>query len=459
MRTDTPAFAVVGHPNKGKSSVVAALTQDDSVVISPFSGTTELSQRFSLTVADRVVFDLIDTPGFQRAQACLAWLEQEPVAADQRPARVRAFVAEHQASERFRDEVELLRPICKGAGIVYVVDGSLPYSQEYETEMEILRWTAKPRLALINPIGGSEFVSQWQQALSQYFSLVRVFNPLEADFEQHLQLLHAFAQLHLGEPGSLERAIEELQTYRQSKLRQAARLVVERLHRLISYHVKTDRNYLPEALREDPVGRFNRELNRIEAESRRELEVLFLHHGLQTEMDAMQVLPGELMDREHWRLWGLERRELALASAAAGVSLGFGADLAAGGHSLLLGSIGGGVVGGLTGWLGSDWLRQRLPAWLPYHRKFQQLGPVSDPNFAFVILGRALQHARAMLRHSHADRDILRLEGEQGSSVMSRLPRKAQARLLKLVWQLRRQGLGGAAAGKLESWVQDKLLE
>ena len=456
MSDQAPAFAVVGHPNKGKSSVVAALTQNDAVVISPLSGTTQRSQRFSLKQAERTVFDLVDTPGFQRAGACLAWLQQEPVSADLRPQRVHQFLEEFEGGEQFQDEVELLRPIDQGAGIVYVVDGSLPYSPEYETEMEILRWTAKPRLALINPIGGDAFVEQWQQALSQYFSLVRVFNPLEAGFEQHLQLLHAFGQLHLGSPGSLEHAISELQTYRKMQLRQAARLIVERLYRLSSYHVDTSGGYLPEALRKDPVEQFNLELNRIEQESRRELEVLFLHHGMQTEMASMNLLPGELMDREQWSLWGLQRSQLAVASAAAGASIGFGADLAAGGHSLFLGSVGGGVLGGLTGWLGSDWLRQRLPAWLPYHRKQQQLGPVSDPNFAFVILGRSLQHAQAMLRHSHADRAKLRLDTGQGH-LMSQLPTGEQVRLLKLAWQLRRQGLEGAAAGKLEDWVLDQL--
>ena len=52
----------------------------------------------------------------------------------------------------FPDECELLRPIVEGAGILYVVDGSVPYGPEYEAEMEILRWTGRPSMAVINPI-------------------------------------------------------------------------------------------------------------------------------------------------------------------------------------------------------------------------------------------------------------------------------------------------------------------
>ena len=38
-----PRFAVVGHPNKGKSSIVATLAEDDAVQISPLPGTTAAS--------------------------------------------------------------------------------------------------------------------------------------------------------------------------------------------------------------------------------------------------------------------------------------------------------------------------------------------------------------------------------------------------------------------------------
>lgn len=453
--TSMPIFAVVGHPNKGKSSVVAALTQNDSVVISPLSGTTLQAQRFQLQLDQRKIFELVDTPGFQRAEACLQWLQQTSPSADQRPARVREFVRQFAETPQFTDEVELLRPICEGAGIVYVVDGSLPYSAEYETEMEILRWTAKPRLALINPICGPDFVDDWQRALSQYFSLVRVFDPMNAGFDQHLQLLRAFGELQHGQAHSLDAAIDELKHYRELKLRQAARLIVERLHTLQTYHV-TINPEIPDALQKDPVTSFNTALNRLEEDSRRELEVLFLHHRMESEVGRLNLIAGELMDQELWSLWGLDRKQLALVSAAAGASLGFGADLAVGGHSLLLGSIGGGVLGGLSAWVGADWLRQKLPAWLPYHQQKHQFGPVRDANFAFVILGRALQHAQAMLAHSHADNSKLTLQDEHHNFMQS-LDNSSQIRLLRQAWQLQKHGMQSAAAGKLEDWVYQQL--
>ena len=42
-----PVFAIVGHPNKGKSSIVATLAEDDDVAISPRPGTTTVRIAYS----------------------------------------------------------------------------------------------------------------------------------------------------------------------------------------------------------------------------------------------------------------------------------------------------------------------------------------------------------------------------------------------------------------------------
>ncbi len=122
-----PKFAVVGHPNKGKSSIVSTLSQDATVTISSIPGTTTQQRAFPLKVDGKVLYELYDTPGFQRARAILAWLKKEVTTADKRADRVKKFVYEHRNCEKFSDEIELLTPIVSGAGIIYVVDGSKPY--------------------------------------------------------------------------------------------------------------------------------------------------------------------------------------------------------------------------------------------------------------------------------------------------------------------------------------------
>ena len=63
-------FAVVGHPNKGKSSIVSTLSRNDAIAISPRSGTTTKSDEFLVRIANSS-YTLIDTPGFQRPRQLL----------------------------------------------------------------------------------------------------------------------------------------------------------------------------------------------------------------------------------------------------------------------------------------------------------------------------------------------------------------------------------------------------
>src|SRR3546814_3333748 len=101
--------------------------------------------------------------------------------------------------------------------ILYVVDGSVPYSRENEAEMEILRWTGQPSLALINRIGKDDHTGTWRAALGQYFQIVRCFDAVRAPFEDHLGLLRGFGELAPGWREPLEPAIEYLRAQRQHR--------------------------------------------------------------------------------------------------------------------------------------------------------------------------------------------------------------------------------------------------
>src|SRR5690625_1289647 len=202
---DLPRFAVVGHPNKGKSSIVATLAQNDSIAIAMEPGTTRDSDVYPLRVDGETLYELIDTPGFQRPRQALAWMLEHSHGASDRADTVRAFVVQHRGDARFHDECELLQPIVDGAGILYVVDGSVPYSSENEAEMEILRWTGRPSLALINHIGEGDCSASWEAALGQYFRIVRHFDAVRAPFEDHLGLLRGFGELASGWREPLER--------------------------------------------------------------------------------------------------------------------------------------------------------------------------------------------------------------------------------------------------------------
>lgn len=429
-----PAFAVVGHPNKGKSSIVATLAEDPNVAISDIPGTTRKSQPFTFRIDAEPLYTLIDTPGFQRATAVLDWLASRASQANERPSAVQAFVDTHADDERFHDEVELLRPILEGAGILYVVDGAKPYGREYEVEMQILQWTGQPRMALINRIGEGDYVEQWRQALGQHFSIVREFNALHADFDKRLSLLRAFAELDESSRSAIEAAVAAMTTERARRLRLSARTVAENLIEALGLSEQSnlaegaDTDALTTTLRD----RLQERLRRCEARQRRSIEALYRHSDLAAEFSG-ELPGGDLFAAESWQLFGLSREQLLISGALSGAVAGTGIDVLLGGASLLLGAGIGAVVGGAGAWFGGDELAKAKVLGQPLGGQVLEVGPVQAANFPWVWLGRALLHHRLVAETNHARRQAISLSLAGAENVMDGIGaelRKTLARAL-----------------------------
>ncbi len=446
MQRDSGAnFCVVGHPNKGKSSIVATLTEIDSVVIGPESGTTRTADAFSFQVDQCVVLTLTDTPGFQRAREVLHWLQQEPLAPHERPDRVRAFLASEEHQQRFKDEVELLTPIMQGAGIVFVTDASSPVSSSDIAEMEILRWTGQPRMAIINPIAGATCQQEWTQTLNQYFQWVRVFDPLKAPLDSRLRLLSAMAELVESDQ---RQAVLKLVDF----LKRREVLRTDQLAEQIACY------WCEQVTRQLDVGRFPTTaaaetalqvaLNKAETEQFNRWMTAFNYSRLdfRSESDWMADY-ADLMNLEHWSYWGLKPQQLLWVSGAAGVAAGSMVDVGTAGGSMLLGAVTGGVLGTAGGWL----MTQATPGrriHLPGIRKHQYVGPVKHPNFPFVLMSRALSFVQELRARTHARRDQLALTTNPSNWASS-----DQVALLRWAKQLQSGKWNHSAQQALEAWV------
>lgn len=443
-----PSLCVVGHPNRGKSSIVSTLIENDSVGISPESGTTRRADAFEFSLDGQPLLRLIDTPGFQRARQVLAWLQSEPVSPGQRPDRVRAFLAEPGHAERFPDEVALLRPIVDGAGILYVVDGAQPPSPMDEAEMEILRWTGQPRLAVINPMDREADVDTWRRTLGQFFQWVRVFNPLTATMPARQALLRAVGELtpewtqpvrRLNE-GLARRDRQRLLDVSESLAAYWAEQLLERQPVSVPGAIGRQRaaEQLRRALDEREAG-FFRSLREAWGQTRRELK---------REGDwALDT--DELMNTETWYLWGLKQRQLLVVSASAGTATGLAVDVGLGGASLLTGAISGGLLGSMGGWLAS---REWSGKGGPLARRKTVMGPVKHPNFPLVAMARALTFTRQLWLRPHAERSALVLRSEAGQ-----WSREDQVRLLGWARRLQQQRWRPRDQDALVSWVEQRL--
>jgi hypothetical protein len=416
-----PRFAVVGHPNKGKSSIVATLAHDDRIAVSAESGTTVVSESV-VVKAENATFMLTDTPGFQRPTRALEWLQGRADSADQRAQAVRQFVDDKSCQDRFPDEVQLLKPIVDGAAILYVVDGSRPYGREYEAEMEILRWTGQASMALVNPIENENHIEDWQQALGQYFKIVKVFNPMQADFGKQLSILEAFSLLVEDWRGSLGQFVEESRQSREDLLHGCTDLLADLLQDMCFYELSEEvsTKSQAEALAPALEQRFYSWLKQREERAHEDLKQLLGFRQLNSEIRDLPI-DGELFDTEKWVLWGLNRQQLAVAAGLGGAAAGALVDVGFAGLTFGIGTLSGSLLAGGSAWLNADRIADYKLKGLPLGGYEARQGPISSRNFPYVLLGRFLFLAHRLQHRTHARRDVVQIEQGDMDAMFARL--------------------------------------
>jgi hypothetical protein len=442
----TPTFAVVGRVNKGKSSVVSTLVEDDSIRVDPEPGTTRVCTRFPFRSDDgRTLCVVVDTPGFEEAPRALTWLRAREGTAADHAALVAQLVATFRDRGEFADECALLQPILDGAAILYVVDASLPYRANYEAEMEILRWTGRPRMALVNRIGGDDHVDEWRRALAQYFSVVRLFDAHRSGFAERVSLLRAFRELDDDARGAIDEAIAVLRAdwarRRERSARVIAQLVADALTCTEEHPLAEDES--PDAHRGEWQEAFLESLRRRERRARGEIETLYRHERLRREEGDLgaEDFDRDLFAEESRRVFGLDTWQLVRAGAVGGAAIGGTIDAATLGHSFLLGTVIGGFLGGTAAYWGGLRIAEVRVLGQRVGGRVAIVGPVRDPNFPWIVLDRALAHFESVVTRAHAQRDVLavrRPAGKVGAS--SRLDAAERASLGTIFATLRRGG-------------------
>ncbi|MCA9733561.1 GTPase/DUF3482 domain-containing protein [candidate division KSB1 bacterium] len=415
-----PQFAVIGRVNKGKSSIVSTLAEDDSVQIESAAGTTKVCQEFPIRIDGRTVITLIDTPGFQQAPRALAWLNAHQVSAADRRAVVQQFLTTFKNSDDFVDECRLLQPIMDGAGILYVVDGARPFRRNYEAEMEILRWTGQPRMALINYIGETDFSGEWKQALDQYFSVVRQFNAQKVSFEDRILLLQAFRELHEDWREPVEQSIQFLQDEWQRRQRFAAHRIAEMLvEELTYYHELTLEPYEKvEDYRSDLEVKFHEHLRKREQKARSDIEKIYQHVLInkQEKEIAKPIFNQDLFAESTWDMLGLSAVQLLGLGAVGGAVAGGALDAVVGGSSFMAGAITGALLGAGSVFYFSTNRFASIEAIGSYlqGKNIVRIGPHKNKNFPWILLDRALLHYFSVRDWAHSRRETLVLQNDSG---------------------------------------------
>jgi hypothetical protein len=407
--SDIPFFAVVGHPNEGKSSVVSTLTENDLVPISAVPGETRQCVTYTIRVDGETLVRFVDTPGFQMPLQTLRWMQ---LYAGPRERMIEEFIRAHQSDPRFADDCELLRPLAKGAGIVYVADASRPLRPNDEAEMEILRLTGRPRMAVINPkAADTSYLSDWKASFAKTFNVSFLFNAHRATFTERIELLEALQHIEQEWGAPLRRVVSALQEDWKGRLDACADDILHLLEKALTLSLSdtSKRDEDRQRIRDALIDSFQRKLARIEDDYRKSLKGRFLHNVFNADLAAETVAAQDLFSDEVWQVLGLTRKQLTLAFATVGAATGAAIDTAAAGMTFGVFTLGIGTAGAIAGWTGTRPLSRLKVDIGPFSRELGgcriTVGPLRNPQLMFVLLDRALIYFECVSNWAHARRE------------------------------------------------------
>ncbi|MCW5636938.1 MAG: DUF3482 domain-containing protein [Rubrivivax sp.] len=372
-------LSLVSHTNAGKTTLARTLLGRDIGEVRDAPHVTELPEAHLLleTPSGHRLL-LWDTPGFgdsvrlaRRMRSSgnpLGWLLSQLWDRWRDP----AFWMSQQALRHVRDDSDLL---------LYLVNATEPDAGYLQSEMQLLAWTGKPVLVLLNQLGApreaaveAAEVEQWRERLAAW-PQVRGVLSLDAFarcWVQEGELLGAVEQAFAGDAGR-SAAMAELRAAwtarREAQFAEAVRELAASLARVATLRVALDEPAgLAAKLREwgtrlvqshpgDPVVAAEQRLadalaDEVRASTRRLLEL----HGLEQGGGSRGASSGDeavthILERvarqvePHHRV--PEGRAAVLGGAITGALAGLKADLATGGLTLGGGLIAGGILGAL----------------------------------------------------------------------------------------------------------------
>jgi len=400
-----PEFAIVGHPNEGKSTVVSTLSEDDSVRISQIPGETVECRVFPVIIDGDEIIRFIDTPGFQTPKKALAWMKAFKGADEQ---MLKTFIDTHKNDPDFRDECLLLKPIADGAGIIYVVDGSRPLRKADKAEMEILRLTGRPRMAIINcKEDETLYLDTWKSEFIKHFNSIRIFNAHKATYSERIALLDSLKSVEQVWQPSLEKVIRTFKRDWERRNHRTSELICELLQDSLMYKIKkncTSKSQM-DSVRVKLTEQYQINIGNIEKKAHFKIRKLFKHNIFNYDLPTQSILNEDLFASRTWQLLGLNPGQLTTAAAVTGGALGAALDIAAAGLTFGIFTAIGSAVGAGSAFFGGERMTKTKVVGLKLGGWQVIVGPNTNIQFLYVLLDRTLLYYAHIINWAHGRRD------------------------------------------------------
>jgi len=276
-------------------------------------------------------------------------------------------------------------------------------------EMEILRLTGRPRMAIINSKHqDKDYTRDWRQEFRKHFNSIRIFNSNTANFTERISMLESLKAIDQEWEQDLDGVIGAFKKEWEKRNQLACAHITQYIEKCISHTVKesvgktSDRK----ALRQKLVQKYKQKLQTLEKDLFKEIRSLFRHHIYEVTLSSASVLEHDLFSKQTWALLGLTKEQLVTAGAVIGGTMGAVADTAAGGITFGVFTAIGGILGAGSALFGGKRIVDQRPKGFSLGGDMLQLGPNENIQLLYILLDRALVYYSQMIKRPHGRRDL-----------------------------------------------------
>jgi len=350
-----PVFVVVGAQNRGKSTFVKAMTNDKSINVHKNTRTTTESKKYEFAVGGgenkKTYLSIWDTPGFEMPAQAYETISQWVNGSQTNPSEaLERFVSEFKDYPQYKYEVEILKPLTNHACLVFIADCSIKYSPDYNTNMlDLLMLTNLPRIAILNPIDGQDYLDEWRIELRKYFHNIKVFNPHKTSFNEKIEILEAFSHLEDRWTLQIQEFVAKLKKDRENALTNASKIIRNTILRIYNkkFEMPFDDNMDEDEHKKELQENVREYLKKVMDETQSALAKNFdldLNIKMNHKLDDNDLF-DEAVRREY-----ISNYNRSIISAVVGALAGAGVDLLAAGLAFGIFTAAGGVTGAVVGY-------------------------------------------------------------------------------------------------------------
>jgi len=404
MRDNAPTFVIVGKPNNGKSSMISALTFNDTVEVSQEVGTTVVRASYSYIRDNKIICSFYDTPGFESAKNIWKYIKNNRENSYGNNRIIRNYIRDNKDEEIKQKDIEILEAILDSDFLIFMVDISERFNKNsIGAELEIINFINKPTLVLFNQKSSKDFSLEWKNELSKYgLNLTHKINPLKMNFTNIMDIYEKLNTIDnsIKNKSFLENLKQIHNKHIEENIDKSSQIIAHMIKKVLhlesEYKLTTDKISTDD--KEKALKQHQNKIYNIEKEAKKEMAKVWGYYQINI-IDTRE----EFTSKENIEL-GLSKKRLLLLGIATGAGTGASITAPTSIFDMGLTTAISSTIGGTLGGVGAYIVGEKFHKIIISNKKIIYKIDKNAYNVTLILLKRSLEYLYRLIKHGHANR-------------------------------------------------------